>query len=47
MNEILIRALANRIKAEQMTIEQIPEALKSQVGEVVNNVGQSVITKEE
>ncbi len=31
MNEILIKALAERVKAEQMTIEQVPEPLREAV----------------
>lgn len=31
MNEVLINALAARIKAGQMTIEQVPEVYRAQV----------------
>jgi hypothetical protein len=40
MNEILIMALANRIKAEpeQMTIEQVPEPYREEVEKKLNDV---------
>lgn len=39
MNEILIMALANRVKAEtdNMTLEQVPIPYKERVEEVINN----------
>lgn len=38
MNEILIAALANRIKAGQMTIEQVPIPLRESVQVKVESV---------
>jgi hypothetical protein len=31
MNEVFLKCLANRIKAEQMTIEQVPEVYRAEV----------------
>lgn len=36
MNEILIMALANRIKAEQMEVEQVPIPFQEQVQELLS-----------
>ena len=36
MNEVFISALVNRIRADQMTIEQVPEPYKAEVEKRLN-----------
>lgn len=38
MNEVLINALANRVKLGQMTLEQVPVPLREAVGKAVGKV---------